>query len=243
MLKLFRRNAAVPTRCPDSYQDIAKEEWAMVEYARPYTMTTPERMVYLMGAVKYIHTNHIPGAIVECGVWRGGSMMIVARTLLEIGDCTRDLFLFDTFEGMPPPSDSDCEFSGTSAEALLRSRPKTREDTIWAYAPLEDVDVNMRSTGYPRDKIHLIKGKVENTIPQSAPRSIALLRLDTDWYQSTLHELTHLYSRLVQQGVLIIDDYGWWQGARQAVDEFFERAAFKPMLGRIDNTARAVIKP
>jgi hypothetical protein len=214
----------------------------MIEYARPYTMTSPERIAHLMATIQYIHENHIGGAIVECGVWRGGSMMIVARLLKELGDCTRDLFLFDTFEGMPPPSDKDRAISGSLAAQILKAEPKTRENLFWAYAPLEEVEANMLSVGYPSDKIHLVKGKVEDTIPGAAPGQIALLRLDTDWYESTLHELKHLYARLAPQGVLIVDDYGCWQGARQAVDEFFTQQPFKPLLNRIDMTARSAIK-
>jgi O-methyltransferase len=235
-------SAAAPAFDRARYQDLSAEQWALIEYARPYTMTTPERMVHLIASVHYIHANRVPGAIVECGVWRGGSMIIVARVLHELSDCTRDLFLFDTFEGMPPPSDKDREHSGASAQQLLQSRPKTQDDVFWAYSPIEEVEANMRATGYPSERIHLIKGKVEDTIPNCAPHQIALLRLDTDWYDSTLHELNHLYDRLVRHGVLIIDDYGWWQGARQAVDEFFERQAFKPLLNRIDNTARSMVK-
>jgi len=102
---------------------------------------------------------------------------------------------------------------------------------------------NMLGTRYPEKKIHLIKGKVEDTVPQHAPEKIALLRLDTDWYESTKHELVHLYPRLVPNGVLIIDDYGHWQGAREAVDEYFAGQKFKPLLNRLDYTGRLVIKP
>jgi len=239
---LFGRSKAAATAAESFYQDFTPQHWAMIEYARPYTMTSPERIAYLMASVQYIHDNRIPGAIVECGVWRGGSMMIVARLFMELGDRTRDLFLFDTFEGMPPPSDRDRAFSGATADHILKSHSRTGANVFWAYAPIEEVEANMISTGYPQEKIHLIKGKVEDTIPTGAPNNIALLRLDTDWYESTLHELHHLYARLALHGVLIIDDYGWWQGARQAVDEFFGQQPFKPLLNRIDNTARSVIK-
>jgi O-methyltransferase len=242
--KLFWRNGSVGATAEQvRYQDLSPIQRTMIAYAQPYTMTTPERIVHLMASIHYIHENHISGAIVECGVWRGGSMMIIARMLHEMGDRTRDLFLFDTFEGMPPPSEKDRAFSGAAASDLLQAQPKTRENVIWAYAPIEEVAANMASTGYPKDKIHLIKGQVEDTLPDRAPDRIALLRLDTDWYESTLHELNHLYARLERHGVLVIDDYGWWHGARQAVDEFFQQQPFKPLLHRIDNTARSVIKP
>jgi hypothetical protein len=91
--------------------------------------------------------------------------------------------------------------------------------------------------------VNLVKGPVESTIPATIPDQLAILRLDTDWYESTKHELDHLYPRLVSGGILIIDDYGHWQGARQAVDEYFARQNLKPLLSRIDYTCRIMIKP
>ncbi len=95
---------------------------------------------------------------------------------------------------------------------------------------------------YPAERVHFVPGKVEDTVPQKAPESIALLRLDTDWYSSTRHELEHLYPRLVSGGVLILDDYGWWQGARQATDEWLRDNGFQLALWRA-GTGRVAIKP
>jgi hypothetical protein len=105
---------------------------------------------------------------------------------------------------------------------------------------MEDVRANLLSTGYPAEKIHLIKGKVEDTIPGTLPRGLSILRLDTDWYESTRHELIHLYPLLHPKGVLIIDDYGDWQGAKKAVDEYFKESEI--FLHRIDRTGRIAIK-
>lgn len=241
--QLLGRNTLDPRAPEILYQDFTPQQWAMIEYVRPYTMTSPERIAHLVTAVLYMHENRIAGSVVECGVWRGGSMMIVARLLQELGDRTRDLFLFDTYDGMPLPSDQDRDATGAPASELLKMQPKTRDNLFWAYAPIEEVAANMHSTGYPADKVHLIKGQVEQTIPDAAPDNIGLLRLDTDWYASTLHELEHLYPRLAHLGVMIVNDYGCWQGAQQAVDEFFARQPFKPLLSRIDVTARSIIKP
>jgi len=104
------------------------------------------------------------------------------------------------------------------------------------------VQANLGRTGYPAERIHYVKGKVEETIPATLPSRIALLRLDTDWYESTRHELQHLYPLLSTHGVLIIDDYGHWQGARQAVDEYFAASAEPVFLHRVDYTARLVVK-
>jgi hypothetical protein len=195
----------------------------------------------LRQSVDYVVRHKIPGAIVECGVWKGGSMMAVAKTLIELGAKDRTLYLFDTFEGMPPPTEADRDVSGASAAAVLQASDK-RTSVNWAYGPLDDVKRAMRSTGYDEGKMVFVPGKVEDTIPSQAPETIALLRLDTDWYESTYHELKHLYSRLSVGGVLIIDDYGHWEGARKAVDQFLAERKLKLLLNRIDYTGRVCVK-
>ena len=222
--------------------DLDKDFLLLYEQVQPYTMTSRERIFALREAIKYVVSNKIPGDIVECGVWRGGSMMAAAHTLIQHGDTTRQLYLFDTFEGMPPPTDLDVSHTGQSAQELLEKSTKTQDDVIWAYAPFEQVQKNLGSTGYPQEKTVFVQGKVEDTLPEKAPTQIALLRLDTDWYNSTYHGLSTLYPRLVNGGVLIIDDYGWWQGARQAVDEYFAQAPMQPLLCRIDDTGRICVK-
>jgi len=98
-------------------------------------------------------------------------------------------------------------------------------------------------TGYPSERIHFVRGRVEDTIPASAPELIALLRLDTDWYDSTKHELIHMFPRLSKAGVIIIDDYGHWRGAREACDEYFAQNRIPILLNRIDYTGRIALKP
>lgn len=211
-----------------------------IELAKPSTMTSPHRLQALVLAVRYIHRRKLPGAFVECGVWRGGSMFAAARTLIDVGDRNRDLYLYDTFSGMPPPSELDKRATdGAPADALLND---PREEQTRAIASLAIVKNTMSQSAYPQDRVHFVQGKVEDTIPSVAPQTIALLRLDTDWYSSTLHELEHLYSRLVPGGVLIIDDYGWWEGARRAVDEFFSKHEQPPLLNVIDATGRIAVR-
>lgn len=223
--------------------NLARDERSIVKKVKGLTATSPERIVGLMDAVKYITANKINGAIVECGVWRGGSIMAAAYTLLELGDTSREIYLFDTFEGMTPPTDRDRLVDGTLAEKILaRSERSDGADSYWCMAGLETVRKNVLATGYPEEKIHFIQGRVEDTLPQQAPDSIAILRLDTDWYESTRHELVHLYPRLVLHGVLIIDDYGHWLGARRAADEFFAAQPLCPFLTRLDYTGRLIIK-
>lgn len=206
---------------------------------KPYTMTSPERVAALCDAVRYVGAHGIGGDVVECGVWRGGSMMAVARTLQELGE-TRDLYLFDTFEGMPPPTVEDRDRHGRPAATY--GHVFTDEGSDWDRAGIDEVRQALASTRYPMDRVHLVAGRVEETIPAAAPESIALLRLDTDWYASTKHELVHLFPRLAVGGVLIIDDYGHWQGARQAVDEYFRETGHRAMLHRIDYTGRIAVK-
>jgi hypothetical protein len=215
----------------------------IIRAVQPYTMTSTERLFSLIGAARYISAARIPGAIVECGVWRGGSMMAAALALLEVGDSARELFLFDTFEGMTPPTAHDVTVDGHSAHELLAAPRSTAADSAWCYATLPDVQTSLSRTRYPAERLHFIPGRVEDTLPRQAPASIALLRLDTDWYESTRHELEHLYPLLSPGGVLIIDDYGHWAGCRQAVDEYFGERNIKLLLNRVDYTGRIAVKP
>lgn len=208
----------------------------------PYSLTSPERLAALCEATRYVVQAGIPGDIVECGVWRGGSMMAVARTLLESGDTSRKLYLYDTFAGMPPPGEKDVTHAGTAAGDLMQGADKDDPSSIWCRAPLEGVRTALFGVGYPRDKIYFVQGKVEDTIPQTTPEHISLLRLDTDWYESTRHELIHLFPRLRAGGVMIIDDYGHWKGARQAVDEYLAGSKARVLLNRIDYTGRIAVK-
>jgi hypothetical protein len=205
----------------------------------PYTMTSQERLHALWQAVLHVERAGIEGDVVECGVWRGGSAMLACRALLHAGSTRRTVHLFDTFEGMSAPGEEDVDQLGRAAGTLLASAPPSRAaDSIWCLAPLDDVRRNLLSTGYPEAKLRFIAGKVEETLPAAAPERIALLRLDTDWYASTRHELIHLLPRVADGGVLIVDDYGHWRGARKAVDEVL--SAMKPplLLHRIDATGR-----
>lgn len=206
-----------------------------------FTMTTLEGQATLINTVRYITRHNLSGAMVECGVWRGGSSMAMALTLMQEDAAHRHLYLYDTFQGMTAPHDIDRTADGVLAETHLKR--DVNKEGVWCVAGLEDVRRNIRSTSYPEEQIHYIKGPVEETLPDQSPEGdIALLRLDTDWYQSTRHELIHLYPRLVSGGVLIIDDYGYWQGARQAVDEYFAAMGRPYYLHRVDRSARILIK-
>lgn len=229
--------AAAKIDLPRDFDDAAK---ATIRDVKPWTMTSPEKLNALVLAVRYVVAHGIQGAVVECGVWRGGSMQAAARTLVEVGDTSRDLYLFDTFEGMSEPGEKDLRHDGVSASDLLERNSKG--SLVWAVASLADVQDGMRRVGYPDDRLHYVQGKVEDTVPQSAPESISILRLDTDWYESTKHELDHLYPRLASGGVLLLDDYGWWDGAKRAVDEWLEESGERLLLLRMGG-GRVAVKP
>ncbi|MFJ8756038.1 TylF/MycF/NovP-related O-methyltransferase [Streptomyces cyaneofuscatus] len=222
---------------PADYDDEARD---IIRAVKPYSMTSPERLNAFILATRYIARHNIPGDIVECGVWRGGSMQACARTLLSVGEDERELYLFDTYEGMTPPTAEDLRRDGRPAQELLDAQGKDRP--IWAVASLEDVQAGFENVPYPKERVHYVRGRVEDTVPAQAPEQIAILRLDTDWYASTKHELEHLYSRLVSGGVLLIDDYGYWQGSRQAVDEFLDKTGERLLLLRMDE-GRIAVKP
>ena len=232
------RRTGAPTYPPD----FSAEDIDTIRAVSPYTMTSAEKIYELVRAVEYVVRAGIPGAVVECGVWKGGSMMAVARTLVRLGDVSRSLYLFDTFEGMTPPQDVDRSYRGESAAALLAAEDPNAS-WVWAKGPLDEVKEALAQTSYPAERVSYIKGKVEETLPEAAPDRIALLRLDTDWYSSTYHELVHLYPRLVPGGVIIFDDYGHWEGARRAVDQYFAEQNISIFLHRIDYAGRLALKP
>lgn len=218
---------------PTDVEQVVRDLYKRVQ---PYTMTSVERVLALRDSVRYVSSAKIPGDICECGVWRGGSMMVVAITLVELGDTSRDLYLFDTFAGPPEPGSKDSPTAGAEL-AVARQVPQL------ANLPVEEVRGVLEDTGYPGEKIHLIKGLVEDTIPDRAPEHLALLRLDTDYYSSTAHEMRHMYGRLSPGGILIVDDYGKFVGARTAVDEYFGSTGQPVLLNRIDATGRLVVVP
>ncbi|MFN5183450.1 MAG: TylF/MycF/NovP-related O-methyltransferase, partial [Bacteroidota bacterium] len=218
-------------------QDMITDETFNRIYSKceKYTMTSKERMFSLYLSVKYVLKNNILGDFVECGVWRGGSTMLIAYTLKELNETNRKIYLYDTFEGMTRPGENDHRLSDNNIKAFTEWKNNQKDlKNNWCYASIEEVKNNMERTEYPIQNFFFIKGKVEDTIPNTMPNKISILRLDTDWYESTKHELNYLYPKLELSGVLIIDDYGYWAGAKMAVDEYFSDK--KILLNRIDTT-------
>ena len=218
--------------------------WSLYKDTKLFTMTSSERMYGAYQAAEYVTRNSIPGAIVECGVWKGGVTMLMA-SVLKREKKIRDIYLYDTFEGMSEPTEHDKRLGGET-DVIDRWKTKkiseTSDASDWCLASIEEVKNNLSSVQYPEENLHFVKGKVEDTIPKQIPDKIAVLRLDTDWYESTKHELTHLFPKLVTGGVLIVDDYGHWAGAKKAVDEYFRQNNIKMLLQRSDYTGRMGIK-
>ena len=223
--------------------DASAADSQLIASLRPYTMTSAERLWSLLNAVRYVTDEGLSGDFVECGVWRGGSVMAMARQLAALGVADRQIWLYDTFAGMTEPTEDDVERdSGVSAKQMLSTTAVGDGNNIWCVAGRSDVEANLKSTGYPMDHFTFVEGDVSETLQTTAPEAISLLRLDTDWYASTRAELEILYPRLVPGGVCILDDYGHWDGARKAVDEYFQTHGPRPFMHPIDYSGRVFIK-
>lgn len=239
---LHRRGISVGRPVENDY---SPEVRSTIELVRPYTMTSVERVEAVCAATEHIVRYDIPGAFVEAGVWMGGSSMAAAATLVRLGVQDRRFILYDTFEGIPAPGAEDA-LIGSDHASVLRWWEKENRDPDkagWLTASVEQVRSNMGLTGYDLDRVQLVKGLVEQTVPATAPEQIALLRLDTDWYSSTKVELEVMFPRLAPGGVLIVDDYGFTEGARKAVDDYLAGYPHPVFLHRIDSCGRLAVKP
>jgi O-methyltransferase len=222
--------------------DFSPQARRLFEQVRDYTLTSPERVLALHDAVRYVVGTDVPGAIVECGVWRGGSMMAVAQTLVDLGVNDRELYLYDTFEGPPTPTEEDIAKDPKRYAAYVPEQAGARQaPVVLQLLPIDEIKHVMHRIGYPDTRMHFVVGNVQHTIPVEAPDEIALLRLDTDSYSSTRFELEQLYPRVADGGIVIIDDYASYRGARDATDEFFAAHGPKPFLQRIDPASRMIL--
>lgn len=228
-------------------QHAAPEERAIVERALRHSIAGVPRLLAVIDAVRYCVSRDIEGAFAECGVWQGGAVLAMVLTLQHLGEEHRDVYLYDTFEGMTAPTEADVSRLEAPALETWREAARNRR-RAWPelFEPAlfneESVRELLLDTGYPPARLHFVRGPVEQTLPAQAPSRLALVRLDTDWYESTRHELAHLFPRLETGGVLMIDDYGHWAGARRAVDEYFASEHPPLLLTRIDYTGRVAVK-
>ncbi|HSY05808.1 MAG TPA: TylF/MycF/NovP-related O-methyltransferase [Steroidobacteraceae bacterium] len=238
-LKIVAANPS-QQRFPVELQD---SDQRMFRYVRENKLSTSsdERLFATIMACRYVVERTIAGDFVECGVWRGGNSLLAADVFRSLASGRR-VWLYDTFAGMTEPTAADVNFRGEAADVNFRLSRRT-DHNDWCYAPLEEVRTHFANAGLLTEQVRFIKGDVAQTLSAAGelPQTIAVLRLDTDWYESTKTELEALYPRLVPGGVLIIDDYGHWGGARKAVDEYFA-ARERPFLQYIDPTARIGVK-
>ena len=225
--------------------ELTKQDKKIIDYIvdKNLSMTTLPRLITTVKACKYILKNKIHGDFIECGVWRGGHA-IIAKKIFEANGSDKEVYLYDTFSGMTQPEEKDISYI-TKKRALIDYKTHQRDlYNDWCYASLEDVKNNCIEAGLNMDGLHFIKGDVCETLDDklNLPNKISIIRLDTDWYKSTIKELEVLYPILSKNGVLMVDDYGHWQGSKQAVDEYFDRMGFTPLLNLTDYSARICIK-
>jgi len=203
---------------------------------KPFTMTSIERISELFDSLEYIRLNNIMGDLVECGVWKGGNILGIMEYLHYHNMLDRHVWLFDTFQGMTTPEDVDVDLRNQKASEILMQ--------VLCYSPINEVKNNISKSKFPIENVKFIVGDVCETLKNenNLPKQISLLRLDTDWYKSTKEEMVVLYPKVVNGGVLIVDDYGHWKGSKIAVDEYFTEQNISPVIKTIDYTGIKIIK-
>jgi len=237
------------------FAEITDYEIELIEKCQSFTMTTDLRMWYLISAFHWVANKNVKGDFVECGVWEGGNLILLQNLLEKNNVNDKKIFGFDTFDGMVEPT-----LENDGLQAYNEFLYTKKNNLKWCCASLDKVKNNfIENTGFlKKDKsnmqvfkenvvhrvnnLNLIKGKVEDTLLDQAniPTDISILRLDTDFYESTKIELEILYKNLSYNGILIIDDYGTWKGSKKAVDEFFFNKNIKFFY--IDEGCRFLIK-
>ena len=212
----------------------------LVNLSSKFSMTGKKRMYLLSQAIMNVKNNNLEGDFVECGVWQGGNILLY-NLLNNHYNLKKLIFAYDTFDGMPTPQKIDFTHNGTSAHKLMNMSERIDgKNDIHCIASLNLVKKNILKYSN-LNSIKFVEGEVEKTLlnEENLPKKISILRLDTDFYSSTKKELEILYPRLVSGGVCIIDDYGYWRGARKAVDEYF---GDQKWLHIVDQTCRYLIK-
>jgi hypothetical protein len=202
------------------------------------TQANPERIFHNIDSIEYVIENNIEGDIVEIGVWRGGSMLSMILTLEELNVFNRTIHLYDTFDGMTEPTENDKFFNGVTALDFTRIHYNTDDISEMCKISLNEVQNNINSnSNYPKELINYHVGDILKA--NYFPNKIAVLRLDTDWYESTKFELDNFYDKVSTGGIIIVDDYGAWVGAKKAVDDFLTERNINVNL--IDATGGAVL--
>lgn len=238
--------------------DYAEEGFKAVQLTKEFSMLAPINLFTLYEQAVYCEKKNIDGAYVECGVWKGGAVGIMAEANLQFGSSRRHLHLFDAFDNICPP---DAAIDGQKAiddtKIILGL-----QDTIKMAGQLESIEGGYDSMGghgtieickdllekvinYPAEFIHFHKGWFQDTLPVAKDEidSIAILRLDGDWYASIKTCLVNLYDKVSKGGLIVIDDYGYYEGCTKAVDEFLENRNIKTFLSYSSPNCRYFVKP
>ena len=233
--------------------DLEDEAVAAIEVVRHNTMLAKRRLVTLFSQVAYCERNGLPGAFVECGVWKGGAVGLMALANMQFSAARRPLHLFDAFADIcEPDPETDGERALTEARAQAGARDITGKlepldgfyDHLGGHGTLDACrDLLESKIKYDPSFIHYHVGWFQDTLPVvTGIDKIAILRLDGDWYASTMVCLEHLYDRVVKGGIVILDDYGAYEGCRKATDEYLARIGIKPYLSPVDSDCRYFIK-
>lgn len=247
-LRFLRREFSIEIRRVNSNRliqivEATPYDLETISISSKFSMQSQERIWSIIQSTKYIVANDIKGSFVECGVYKGGTAIAISRTLASMGVKDREIWLFDTYQGMTNPTEFDSHSgSQTLAAELLSATPIGDGENIWASASLKSVQEAVKEVDYPFSLFKFVVGDVLETLTENIPSEIAFLRLDTDWYESTKFELKQLEPRVADQGVVIIDDYGHWSGAKKAVDEYLEEMKLSPMVHYLDYTGRCWVK-
>lgn len=211
-----------------------------------FSMCPENNLLATAMVCQYVVDRGIEGDFIECGVWRGGHSIIAAGIFASM-DPRRHTYLLDTFTGMSEPAEVDTRtYDGISASKIFENM-KVEDHSGWCEATLDEVKANFAKARVPTDNVHFIRGDVKDTLANPelmarlAKRKISILRLDTDWFESTKIELEALWPLLTPGGIMIVDDYGYWSGAKKAVDEYF--APHLPFMSPLDKFARLLVKP
>jgi hypothetical protein len=207
-----------------------------INIVKPFTMTSVERITELYNSLEYIRMNNIKGDFVECGVWKGGNIIGILEYLSYHNITNVNVWLYDTFNGMTTPDDRDVDINNKKASDIF--------EDVKCFSSLNEVKNNLSNTKFNMNNVKFIVGDVCETLKDNnnLPNEICLLRLDTDWYESTKKEIEVLYPILVSKGVLIIDDYGHWKGSKLAIDEYFNENNIKVEIEKIDYTGIKIVK-
>jgi hypothetical protein len=187
---------------------------AIRRVAPDFTMVGITRLRRIVEHSTILSRDHIAGAVVECGTWRGGSLALLSWAFRRQQDA-RELWAFDSFEGVPPPGPND----PPSAHRGFSEG--------WCAATATDVRAAVRALGGDDGELRIVPGWLDQTLPNATVGPIALLNVDVDWYDSVSVVLDHLYDRVVPGGIINFDDYGRWSGCDQAVQDFMDRRGLK----------------